>query len=119
MNILIVDDDVYSVLALTNLLQHDHMLRIASNGQDALALFNEGRYDVVVTDISMPKMNGIELLKAIRDVDTDLPVIIVSGHGTAANMTEAGQYGVSAFYTKPLDVGRFMDMLFTLEAKTV
>ena len=119
MRILIVDDDIYSVLALTNLLQHDHVLRIATNGQDALSLFAEGRYDAVVTDIRMPKMNGIELLKAIRCVDTQTPVIIISGHGTPDSRVEADEFGVKAFFSKPLDVEQFMQVLYGLETNSV
>jgi len=119
LRILIVDDDIYSGLALTNLLQHDHVLRIATNGQDALSLFAEGDYDAVVTDIRMPKMNGIELLKAIRCVNCEIPVIIISGHGTSDYQAEADEFGARAFFSKPLDVEQFMKVLYDLETNSV
>ena len=67
MKILLVDDDIYSISALTNLLNYEHTLRIASNGRDALDSFSSDHYDVVLTDIQMPRMNGFDLVKAIRE----------------------------------------------------
>lgn len=118
MKILLVDDDISTVSALTTLLEFDHTLRIASNGLDAYEAVKANSYDVVVTDIRMPKMNGIELLKAIRLDKNALPVIIVTGHPGRENMSEAKKFGVTAFFTKPLDVARFMSTLSMLDAGT-
>lgn len=60
MNILLVDDDFSNVQCLANLLSHDHKVRIISNGLYALNAFKGIYYDVVITDIEIPKMNGIE-----------------------------------------------------------
>ncbi|MHB9027414.1 MAG: response regulator [Candidatus Latescibacterota bacterium] len=115
MNILLVDDDISSVTALTNLLEHDHTLRIASNGLDAIQTFQITHFDVVITDIRMPKMDGIDLLKAIRKFSTSAAVIILTGYPSQENIRDAEKYGVSAFFTKPLDVERFMDALATIQ----
>lgn len=111
MNILLVDDDISSVTALTNLLEHEHTLRIASNGLDALQTFQIAHFDVVITDIRMPKMNGIDLLKAIRQHSTTAHVIILTGYPSSDNIKDAETFGVSGFFTKPLDVERFMETL--------
>lgn len=110
-NILLVDDDISSVTALTNLLEHEHTLRIASNGLDALQTFQIAHFDVVITDIRMPKMNGIDLLKAIRQHSTTAHVIILTGYPSSDNIKDAETFGVSGFFTKPLDVERFMETL--------
>ncbi len=117
MTILLVDDDIYSISALTNLLQYEHTLRIASNGQDALKSFIENHYDVVVTDIRMPKMDGIELLKSIRVCNKDTYVIIITGHPTPENESNAEKFGAYALFSKPLDVGGFMEVLSKIEGE--
>jgi YesN/AraC family two-component response regulator len=114
-NILLVDDDISSVTALTNLLEHDHTLRIASNGLDAIQTFQIAHFDVVITDIRMPKMDGIDLLKAIRKFNQSAAVIILTGYPSQDNVRDAEIYGVSAFFTKPLDVERFMDTLAAIQ----
>jgi YesN/AraC family two-component response regulator len=114
-NILLVDDDISSVTALTNLLEHAHTLRIASNGLDAIQTFQIAHFDVVITDIRMPKMDGIDLLKAIRKFNKSAAVIILTGYPSQDNIRDAEIYGVSAFFTKPLDVERFMDTRSTIQ----
>lgn len=117
MNILLVDDDISSVTVLTTLLEFDHTLQVATNGREAYQAVKKNRYDVVVTDIRMPKMTGIELLKAIRIDDQQLPVIIVTGHPGRENLAEAERFGVTAYFTKPLDVAGFMGTLSRLEER--
>ncbi len=117
MNILLVDDDISSVTALTNLLEHEHTLRIASNGLDALQTFEVAHFDVVITDISMPKMNGIDLLKAIRGNNQTADVIILTGYPSMENIKDAEKFGVSGFFTKPLDVEQFMNTLTAIQKR--
>ena len=111
MKILLVDDDVSSVMALTNLLRYENSLKIASNGLDALDFYLSGDYDVIITDLKMPKMNGLELLKAVRMKDKKARVIMVTGYPTPEDELEAKKNGAYAFMTKPMDVNQFMDIL--------
>ena len=115
-NILLVDDDISSVIALKNLLEHEHTLKIASNGVDAFEFYKTGNYDVVISDIMMPKMDGIELLKAIRKNDKDTHVIILTGYPSAKNIKAAKRYNAYELFTKPLDVKRFMKVLAQIES---
>ena len=111
MNILLVDDDNYCVWALTKILKRNHTIRTAYNGLDALIIFQEGHINVVITDIEMPEMNGIELLKAIRKEDKHAYVIIHTGDPSEKYESDAKRYGAYAFFIKPLDVNRLMDTL--------
>ena len=117
MNILLVDDDISSVSALANLLQHEHTLRIASNGVDALQAFEVADFDTVITDIKMPKMSGIDLLKAIRDAGRNTEVIIITGFPNKGHIADAEKYRARAFFTKPINVERFMDILKRIEGE--
>ena len=119
MNILLVDDDISSVTALTNLLDHDHDLKIATNGYDAFDLITANRYDVVITDIMMPKMSGIELLKSIREFDSDINVIVLTGYPTDRNIKAVTKYNAAAFFIKPIDVEHFMAELEKIEQSVI
>jgi len=109
--ILLVDDDLCSVSALANLLQFDHTLRIARNGVEALELCGKELFDVVVSDIRMPKMNGIELIEALRFAGNRVPVILVSGFSDLIDRATVENKGVYACFPKPIDVVKFMDAL--------
>ena len=115
MNILLVDDNFPIVSFLANLLSHDYKVRITSNGLDALNTFKVTTYDVVITDIEIPKMNGLELLKAIRERDKRVYVIVITGNPSEEYISESERYNAYAFFTKPLDINRYMDTLIRIE----
>ena len=73
----------------------------AADGVEALALFAPGKFDLVLTDWNMPAMNGLELLKAIRAQDTQVPVIMVTTEAEKSRILEAIQAGVTDYLVKP------------------
>jgi len=73
----------------------------AADGQEAIALFAPGKFDLVLTDWNMPGMNGLELLKAIRAQDTTIPVIMVTTEAEKSRILEAIQAGVTDYLVKP------------------
>ncbi len=101
--ILIVDDEGLIVRLLAMSLRSDgYEVVTASNGQEALEVLEKEDPDIVVTDIKMPVMDGLELLRRIKEKDTDKEVIIVTGHGDIDSTIAALQYGASDFINKPL-----------------
>ncbi|MCD6308338.1 MAG: response regulator [Candidatus Latescibacteria bacterium] len=111
MKILLVDDDPCSVSALANLLQFDHTLWIARNGVEALEQCRKELFDVVVTDIRMPKMNGVELIEALSREENHAPVILMSGFSDLIDPATVGNNNVIACFLKPINVGKFMETL--------
>ncbi len=102
-NILIVDDEETIVRLLSMSLKSDGYDTISAyDGKQALALVKEHSPDVVITDIKMPQMDGLELLKEIKAHDTNIEVIIVTGHGDIDSTITALQYGASDFINKPV-----------------
>ena len=101
--ILIVDDEDIIVRLLSMSLRSDgYETLTAGNGQEALEVFKAQSPDIVVTDIKMPVMDGLELLKKIKEIDADNEVIIVTGHGDIDSTITALQYGASDFINKPV-----------------
>lgn len=101
--ILVVDDEEVIVRLLSMSLRSDGYETVtAGNGQEALEVFKAESPDIVVTDIKMPVMDGLELLKKIKEIDADNEVIIVTGHGDIDSTITALQYGASDFINKPV-----------------
>jgi two-component system, NtrC family, response regulator AtoC len=102
--ILVVDDEanIRRVLA-AQLAREGYEVHTAEDGEQALAMLREHHIDLVITDLRMPKLGGMELLRHALLVDPDLPVVIVTAHGTVDNAVEALKTGAFDYITKPFD----------------
>ena len=101
--ILIVDDEQVIVRLLSMSLKSDGYVTFSAfSGEEALEVFEKSDPDIVVTDIKMPGMDGLELLKKIKELDPEKEVIIVTGHGDIDSTITALQYGASDFINKPV-----------------
>ena len=87
--ILIVDDNKMGLSARRSVLEAvGHTVTTALSGTEALALFEEGAFDLVVTDYKMPKMTGVELIAELRDLNPNLPIILISGFADTLGLNE-------------------------------
>ena len=80
--ILIVDDEKDMLLLLRRIIteESDHMVVTESDPQKALALFTEGHFDMVISDLKMPKMDGVRLLEALKEIRPDVSVVIMTAY---------------------------------------
>ena len=102
--ILIVDDEVNVRTVLATLVtQAGHEPELAENGDHALQLVRDGDPDVVLTDLAMPGMDGLTLLSRLRVEFPEIPVVLLTAHGTVENAVEAMKLGAFDFLTKPFD----------------
>ena len=83
----------------------------APNGRVALERLAERRFDVVLTDIDMPEMNGLEFIERARSADPRTPIIILSTHGDDATRDKGLLLGASDYLTKPLSSSKLIDVL--------
>ncbi len=111
--ILVVDDerDLLEVLG-TMLAEAGWQVDTAGNGREALALVDADRYEVVLSDIDMPGMSGLELLREIRGRDLDVPVLLITGHPRVDTAVEALEHGALRYLRKPI---RERDLLSAVE----
>lgn len=108
-NILIIDDEKAIRKTLSEILSYEgYKIEEASDGEEGLRKFREKVYDVVLCDIKMPKIDGIEFLDKIRDINPDVPVIMISGHGTIETAVEAVKKGAYDYIAKPPDLNRLL-----------
>ena len=90
----------------------------AHNGKEALDILKEnGDIDLVVTDINMPIMNGLELIEEVRKTDKKLPFVIMSAHTEPEYIKSAETLGVSDYLLKPFDFIKFINLVASLEIK--
>ncbi len=102
--ILIVDDEFGVRDSLTRWLEEDnYRIAAAESAKEALRRLDEARWDMVLLDMKMPGMDGIELLQRIRDIDTQILVVIITAYATVDTAVEAMKLGAYDYITKPVD----------------
>src|SRR5215210_4049106 len=108
-NILIVDDERAIRKTLNEILGFEgYKIEEAADGEEGLKKFQSGTYDVVLCDIKMPKLDGIEFLAKALAINADIPVIMISGHGNIETAVEAVKKGAFDFISKPPDLNRLL-----------
>jgi signal transduction histidine kinase len=110
--LLIVDDEVAQLTALCDILgQEGYFTRGFTGGREAIAALREEPYDALLTDLMMPQIDGITLLRACHDIDRDLACIVMTGHGTVATAVEALKAGALDYVMKPFNVTHILAVL--------
>jgi EAL domain-containing protein (putative c-di-GMP-specific phosphodiesterase class I) len=106
--ILIADDEPVLLRGLERVLNRSgYEVVTANDGDEAASLIARMDFDAIVSDISMPGLNGIEVLRAARDRDLDVPVLLVTGAPAVETAVEALEYGAFQYLTKPVDSKQF------------
>lgn len=101
-NLLLVDDEPLLLKRLkANLESYADNIFTAENGLEALKVLEKEQIHCIICDINMPKMNGVQFIKAIREKNIDTPFIFYTGHGNKDLMLEAVKYGAFDFLDKP------------------
>lgn len=104
-NVLIVDDDPDVLNMLERMLKNlEYNTFIAANGEIAIDVIHENKIDVVVSDLVMPEMDGMELLKRVKSQKRDIPFVMITGHPTIETAVEAIKKGAYDYLTKPFQV---------------
>jgi len=107
--ILVIDDEQSIRNSLKEVLEYEkYEVDLATEGREGLEMFEKNQYDVVLCDIKMPKMDGIEVLEEIYRQTTDIPIIMISGHGNIDTAVESIKKGAYDFIEKPLDLNRLL-----------
>ena len=107
--ILLVDDDPGLLRLLSiRLRAEDYDVEAVESAHKALAILNRFRPDLVITDLKMDRMDGIELLKELQSKSPGLRVVIITAHGTIPDAVTATQSGAFGFLTKPIDKDELM-----------
>jgi len=116
-SILVVDDDKNFIYSLTEVLQMQNWnIDVATNGFDAARMVTEKDYNLVLLDVNMPGINGIETFHKIKEISPKTIVFMMTG-GPMDNLRNLQEQGISVAFQKPLDMVRLIDMISNLEQK--
>jgi len=108
-SVLVVDDEASIRRTLREILEYEDLyVEEAEDGEEALQRLQEGRYDVVLLDIKMPKRDGMEVLEILADSMPELPVVMISGHADIKTAVDATKLGAFDFIEKPPDLNRLL-----------
>ncbi|GAB4282080.1 MAG: sigma-54 dependent transcriptional regulator [Marinilabiliales bacterium] len=107
--ILVIDDERSIRNTLKEILEYEKFeVTLAEDGVEGIKLVEKNDYDVILCDIKMPKMDGLEVLAKIRKEKPEIPVVMISGHGTIETAVEALKSGAYDYIEKPLDLNRIL-----------
>ncbi|MDP1677533.1 MAG: sigma-54 dependent transcriptional regulator [Bacteroidota bacterium] len=109
--VLVVDDDENIQFAFKEVLRKDGCVYFAAwNGEEAIEQLHRRQPDIIFMDITMPKLDGLETLKQIREVNQKIPIVIITGYGTMQTAVKAMKLGAFEYFTKPLDVEKIREI---------
>ena len=103
--ILLVDDDNDIRETMVTLLSmNDYQVTAVADGQSAIDEVNREKYNIVITDLMMPKMSGIDVIKNLKGIDPELQCIVITGYATVSTAVDAMKAGAYDYLMKPLTV---------------
>lgn len=108
-SILVIDDQRSIRSTLKDILELEgHEVELAENGKEGVDMLSKGKYDILLTDIKMPEMDGMEVLEKAVEIAPGMPVIMISGHGSIDTAVESIKKGAYDFIEKPIDLNRLL-----------
>ena len=108
--ILLIEDDLATLNGLKTFFEKEGFyVDIADNGKDAYTLLQDNNYTVIITDINMPVMDGLNFLSKLRALDEDVPVIVITAYSNIENMLVAFDLGAVEFIEKPFDPDQLLE----------
>jgi len=106
--VLVVDDEEIIRDFLFEVLNDDFEVSTASDGDEAIDKLKEQSYDLVITDIKMPRVSGDEVVKFARQSDPEAKIIVITGYSSLYSVSKSANHGASAFLSKPFSIKELM-----------
>jgi DNA-binding response OmpR family regulator len=115
--VLIVDDEKRLAFSLGQALQLDFpqcSVDTANSGEEALSALASNTYTLIIADVRMPGVSGLDLIKGVRYLDGEVPIILMTGYGSASLRRKAATLGVDHYVDKPFDIDKLMSLVGAL-----
>jgi len=110
--VLVIDDEEKALVFLQEALSgQGYAVTVSNNGEDGLACYAERPFDLVLLDVRMPRMDGFEVLRRLREMDAEAKVVIMTGYSTITSAVQATKIGAADYLAKPLDLERLKVVL--------
>ncbi len=111
-NILLIDDEIEFIETLAERFElRGYTSKIAGDGESGISMIAKESFDIVILDLMMPGLSGLDTLRQIKDIDKTLPVIMLTGHGSTKDGMEGMRMGAFDFLMKPLDINELLEKI--------
>lgn len=111
-NILIIEDDKITAEGISSILLNEgHQVDIATNGKIAFDSLADKSYNIIITDLMMPEMDGLQFINRLRMTENETPVIVVTAYGNIENMLTAYELGAVEILEKPFDIEELINLV--------
>lgn len=111
LHILYIEDDLSILNEMKRILESFFIVSIATNGEEALSIFRKNKIDIIISDINMPIMDGIEFLHILRENDENIPFVFVTAKSDLNRILEAIKLDIDGYILKPLDVRNLFEII--------
>ncbi len=117
LSVLYIEDELELQEVTCNFLQ-DFLgkITVASNGEEALSIFEKEEFDLIITDINMPKVDGLEMMKIMKKSNPELKVIVTTAYNHQEKIDELFNAGMSEYIMKPIDFTKLMETIIKITA---
>ena len=113
MNVLVIDDSLSACRSVGRILMDEATTICCLNGQEWVDYYTRSKPDIILLDIVMPGINGIDVLKQIREIDKDIPVVMVSAIDTSDKIMDCIKLGANGYVAKPISADRIIKSVQT------
>lgn len=111
-SILLVEDDINIATGLRKVMQRDgYEVELITRGDDGLARGLAGNFDMVITDLKLPGLDGLQLVRELHQTKPKLPIVLITAHGTTETAIEATKWGAFDYILKPFEVDELLDVV--------
>lgn len=108
-NILIIEDDLETLELMIEIFESEFStVYSAIDGYEAIEVFNQNKIDVILCDINIPKLDGLDTINKLRKIDYSIPIIIVSAYSDSNNLLRASNSNIQGYFTKPLTLDKIV-----------
>ncbi len=115
LSVLYVEDDIEILTETANILEKIFKkVETARDGSEGLMMFSTDRYDLVITDIEMPELNGLEMSKKIKEIDSQIPIIVISAYSNSSYLIEAINISINYYVLKPILLPQLLTTLHSV-----
>ncbi len=115
LKVLFVEDEESIRISLKKAIGDEfRQFTIAKDGEEGLGKFTDGKFDLIISDISMPKMSGLQMVTEIRKISTNIPIILLSAYSEKEKLLQAIDIGVNKYMIKPIDLEELLDSISTI-----
>jgi DNA-binding NtrC family response regulator len=109
--VLVVDDEEIIREFLKEVLNDDYQVTTASDGDEAINFLRTGSFDLVITDLKMPRVSGEEVVREARQTCPTAPVIVMSGYSSLYTVSQSVNHGANAFLSKPFSISQLLQTI--------